>query len=207
MMDVQWFKQQQKRAGATTEDIAQAAGRTRTAVSNIYTGQQRMNLHWAQAFATVLGVPLDEVLRRAGVTDDATSRQLASGFAEGDAAPLAPLRSDAPGQPIIEIARAFGMGPGIDVWQVRTGSMALQGLLVGDVMLVDTNQADTARSGDIVIAQVYDNARGIATTVLRRLEPPVLVAASCAADERRVLVVDGVNVAVRGKVVATWRAL
>ena len=60
-MDDKWFKQQQKRVGATAEDIAQKMGRTRANVSNIYTGRQKMSLEWARAFAEVLQVPIDAV--------------------------------------------------------------------------------------------------------------------------------------------------
>jgi hypothetical protein len=60
------------------------------------------------------------------------------------------------------------------------------------------------RPGDVVIAQVYDRG-GSAKTVLRRFEPPVLVAASMDPEDWRVHVVDGNNVLIRGKVVASWR--
>ena len=79
------------------------------------------------------------------------------------------------------------------------------GYMPGDYILVDTNAADRARQGDAVIAQIYDNSAGSATTLLRRFEPPVLVAASMEPDERRVHIVDGTNVIIRGKVVASWR--
>ncbi|MGR3522698.1 MAG: helix-turn-helix domain-containing protein [Paracoccus sp. (in: a-proteobacteria)] len=87
MIDDKWFKQQQRRVGVTTEDIAARAGRARSAVSNIYTGRQRMNLDWAKVFAEVLQVPLDEVLQRAGAMDAPTARHLSPGFSEGDVQP------------------------------------------------------------------------------------------------------------------------
>ena len=203
MIDDKWFKQQQRRAGVTAEDIATLAGRTRTTISNIYAGRQRMSLEWAKVFAQALDVPLDEVLKRGGVTDDATAEVLAPGFSESDAISWVP--KDGEGRKIDQIADAFGRRPGVDVWQVKGGAMALHGVLPGDFMLVDTHAADRVRPGDTVVAQVYDNARGRAITVLRRFEPPVLVAASMEPEERRVLVVDGVNVVVRGRVIAIWR--
>ena len=203
MIDEKWFKQQQRRMGVTSEDIAQRAGRTRTSISNIYTGRQRMSLDWAKVFAEVLQQPLDEVLRRAGVTDEPTAQALAPGFSDSDASAWVPKAGEAGNAQII--ASAFGARPGVDVWQVRGGAMALQGLLPGDFMLVDTHAAERARAGDTVIAQVYDNVRNRAVTILRRLEPPVLVAASADIDERRVYVVDGVNVVIRGKVTPSWR--
>jgi len=205
-MDDKWFKQQQKRAGVTAEDIARRMGRTRSNVSHILNGKQRMSLDWAQAFAEALQVPLATVLEKAGVTDAPVAQQLAPGFAESDAAPW--LEAPRPNDPNRAIAAALGADrPGVDVWRVRGNAMALAGLLDGDFVLVDSHAADRARAGDVVIAQLYRPVGRdmTARTVLRRLEPPVLVAASIDPEDARVHVVDGVNVLVRGKVVASWR--
>lgn len=103
------------------------------------------------------------------------------------------------------VAQALGEREGMDIWTVRSGAMALQGYLPGDYMLVDTEQSERVKNGDVVVAQIYDNAKNRAVTVLRRLEAHVLVAASIEPTDRRVHVVDGVNVVVRGKVIASWR--
>lgn len=203
MIDEKWFKEQQRKVGVTSEDIARHAGRTRTSISNIYTGRQRMSLDWAKVFAEVLQQPLDEVLRRAGVADDATAQALAPGFSDSDAAAWMPAQGE--GGNARAIADAFGARPGVDIWRVRSETMTLQGILPGDFMLVDTHAAERVRPGDTVVAQVYDNAQSKAVTILRRFEPPVLVAASASPDDRRVHVVDGVNVVIRGKVIASWR--
>lgn len=206
-MDDKWFKAQQKRVGVTAEDIAARMGRTRSNVSHILSGKQRMSLDWAQAFAEVLQVPLATVLEKAGVADAPVAQQLAPGFGESDAAPW--VEAPRPNDPNRAIAAALGADrPGVDVWRVKGAAMALAGYLMGDFILVDTHAADRARAGDVVLAQVY-RATGrdmTARTILRRLEPPVLVAASCDPEDSRVHVVDGVNVLVRGKVLASWRA-
>lgn len=200
-MDDKWFRQQQRRVGVTAEDIARHMGRTRSNVSHILTGKQRMSLDWARAFADVLKVPLATVIEKAGIADPSTAQQLTPGFAEGDAAPWTPRPAD----PGLGIARALGADrPGIDLWTVSGRAMALGGLLPGDRLLVDTHAAERVAPGDTVIAQVY--GRDGATTVLRRFEPPVLVAASADPADQRVHVVDGNNVLIRGKVVASWRA-
>ena len=204
-MDEKWFKAQQRKVGVTAEDIANRMGRARSNVSHILTGKQRMSLDWAKAFAEVLQVPLATVLEKAGVTDGETARQVAPGMSEGDAAPWQGAPGQQDQQTVRAIAAALGATrPGVDVWRVKSASMVLGGLMVGDFLLVDGHQADRAKPGDVVIAQVYN--RDGATTVLRRFEPPVLVAASCDPEERKVHVVDGENVLIRGRVVASWRS-
>ena len=203
-MDVLWFKAQQKRVGVTADEIAVKMGRTRANVSHILNGRQRMSLDWAKAFAEVLQVPLATVLEKAGVTDAPTAQRVAPGFSESDAAPFIHGPGLAESAQVKTLAQAFGEAPGVDVWRVKSAAMVLGGYLPGDFMLVDTHQAERARPGDVVLAQIY--SRDSAVTVLRRFEAPVLVAASADPAEARVHVVDGVNVVIRGKVVASWRA-
>lgn len=202
-MDDKWFKAQQRRVGVTAEDIANKLGRARSNVSHILNGHQRMSLEWAKAFAEVLEQPLDVILEKAGVTDAPTAQRVVPGFSEQDAAPFVYGPGFAETNAVKSIATAMGERPGIDVWRVNSATMALAGLLVGDFMLVDTHQSERVRAGDVVVAQVY--TRSSAMTVLRRFEPPVLVAASADPADGRVFVVDGENVVVRGKVVASWR--
>jgi SOS-response transcriptional repressor LexA len=203
-MDDKWFKQQQKRVGVTADDIAQKMGRTRANVSHILTGRQRMSLDWAKAFAEVLQVPLATVLEKAGVADAPTVQAVTPGFAESDAVPWVPGPEGNGVREITSVAEALGGNkPGVDVWRVKSQSLALSGLLAGDFLLVDTHQAERVKPGDVVVAQIYN--RSGASTVLRRYEPPVLIAASPDPAERHVHVVDGVNVVIRGKVTASWR--
>lgn len=202
-MDDKWFKAQQKRVGVTADAIADVIGRDRSVVSKILSGKQRMTLAWARAFAEVLQVPLSTVLEKAGVADAPTVQAVVPGFAESDAAPWVPGPASAESRDVPTVAQALGGGrPGVDVWRVKGLAMAQHGLLDGDYMLVDTHQAERVRPGDTVVAQVY-NPRG-ATTVLRTFAPPVLMSAD--PNDTSVHVVDGVNVVIRGKVVASWRA-
>ena len=48
---------------------------------------------------------------------------------------------------------------------VRTAALAAAGYLPGDLVIVE--QGVAPRNGDVVIAQVYDDERGVAETVLR----------------------------------------
>jgi SOS-response transcriptional repressor LexA len=204
-MDTIWFKALQKRSGLTSFDLGEAIGRDRTVISRIINGTQRMTLEQARIFAERLDVPLPEMLEKAGLADKGTAQQLAPGFQESDAAVWVAASGSADDRTVPTVAEALGGGrPGVDVWRVKSQAMALAGFLAGDFMLVDTHQAERVKTGDLVIAQVYNRAG--ATTVLRRFEPPVLVAASADPADGRVHVVDGINVVIRGKVLASWRA-
>lgn len=202
-MDDKWFKAQQKKAGITADQIAAVLGRDRSVVSKILSGKQRMTLEWAQAFATALHVPLATVLEKSGAADFQAVEQVKPGFSESDATPFIHGPGTVEGPAHRAIATAMGERSGVDVWRVKSRAMALAGLLEGDFILVDMHQAERVRPGDVVIAQIY-TPRG-ATTVLRRFEPPVLLAASADPADNRVYVVDGHNVVIMGKVVASWR--
>lgn len=207
-MDDKWFKQQQKKVGVTAEDIAKAIGRDRSLVSRIYVGRQKMTFEQAKAFAKVLEAPLDEILERAGLAPNGDGSyevrgSLTGGFSEGDAAPY--KASAAETDTTKRIAALMGQGPGVDTWTVTSETMRMSGYLPGDTILVDTHQSERAKAGDVVIAQIYDWQTGSAKTVLRRNEPPVLVADGLSQNDQRVLVVDGNNVVIKGKVIAQWR--
>ena len=204
-MEDKWFKQKQREAGVTADVIAEALGRDRSLVSRIYVGRQVMTFEQAKVFSEILKVPLNDVLVRAGIADAGTASELKPGFSESDAAQWIPKEGSNEDRSL-DIARAHGGdSPGIDVWQVKSRALALAGYLEGDFMLIDTHQRDTCKTGDTVIAQVYDWNAGAATTILRRFEPPVLVAASADPGEWRTHVVDHNNVVIMGKVIASWR--
>lgn len=204
-MDANWFKKKQKEAGVTADTIAQRMGRDRSVVSRIYIGRQRMKLSEAKIFAEVLGVPLNDVLHRAGLLTENEPGPTAApiaGFGEGDAAPYTP--GPAREAQHNAIAGAMGAGPGVDVWQVKTDCLLMAGYHPGDRILVDTHQSERCRSGDVVIAQAY-NRYGSASTLLRRYQAPFLVTQTAGAAAPLVDMVDGNNVVIRGKVVACWR--
>lgn len=200
-MDAAWFKALQRKAGVTSFDLGDAIQRDRSVISKILNGYQKMTLDQARIFADKLGVPLSEMVEKSGLADAATAQVLAPGFSESDVAAFVPKGFEDRGAPTI--AAAFGARPGVDIWTVKGQGMALAGYLPGDFILVDTHAAERVKAGDVVIAQVY--GRDAARTVFRRFEPPVLVAASPAPEDGRVHVVDGINVVIRGKVIASWR--
>lgn len=207
-MDEAWFKHLKKKAGVTNAEIAAKLGRDHTVISKLVSGQQRMTLEWAKVFSDALDVPVAEVLEKFEVGigfSDAPPQFRQTGFSESDVVPFAPKQAE--DRHVGDLANAFGARPGVDVWQVKSAALSFMGYMPGDFMLVDTHAAERVRTGDVVVAQIYDNASGSASTALRRYEPPVLVAASPDPEDRRVNVVDGVNVVIRGRVVASWRAM
>lgn len=204
-MDATWFKKRQRQVGVTSYDLGDAIHRSRTVISRILNGYQKPTFEQAQIFAEKLDVALPEMLERLGLADPETARQLTPQNQTGDAAPWHADERSRDG-PHGLIAHALGGGrPGVDIWRVRSACMALGGILIGDFILVDTHQRDTAKPGDVVIAQVYDHMAGSATTALRRLQPPVIISQSADPDDARVHVVDHNNVVIMGKVIGTWR--
>lgn len=204
-MDTIWLKKSLKSAGKTTADLAEAINRDRAVVSRILNGRQSASIEQAKHFAAVLDRPVSEVLEKLGLTDAATAKIFQPGFAEGDAAEFV-FSTAASADPARTVAIALGADrPGVDTWTVKSDAMVLSGFLPGDLMLVDTRSAEICKAGDAVIAQTYDWQTGSATTLLRRYEPPVLVASTSNSDMHRVIVLDGHNTVVRGKVIATWR--
>ena len=85
-------------------------------------------------------------------------------------------------------------------WTIATRAVELEGILPGDVVLLDLNA--TPKPGDIVCAQVYDWKRMRAETVIRLFDraPPVdlLIPRSLDPAFRSTLVVDGERVILKG---------
>lgn len=197
-MDADWFRAQHRRSGISQSEAARRMRRSPNFFSRLYSGEQKLRLHEAQELAGVLGAPLADVLRRAGLNiapEDVAAPEAfrPRGFAESDVAPLGP---DAPRAP-----EARPQGHAQAVWMVRTGCMAAGGYLPGDHILVDLNA--TPRKGDAVVAQVYDWSADDAVTVLRLYLPPYLLRPGL--DAEAPLTVDGERVLIKGVVVAQWR--
>ena len=150
-VDEKWFKTQQKRAGVTAADIADIAGRSRTNVSHIYAGKQKMSLHWAAAFAQAFGLPVAEILNKAGVTTPKTQAAIETALGDGDLFEL----SLPPGDPANAICNLFRKpSQNLTLWRVTGQSLQLSGYIQGDTIALDRNQSETCRPGDIVVAKI-----------------------------------------------------
>ncbi|MEM6650956.1 MAG: helix-turn-helix transcriptional regulator [Pseudomonadota bacterium] len=204
-MDEKWFKNRQREVGVTADDIAKKIGRARSGVSQIYKGERKMSADWAKAFAEALEVPVAEILERAGEYSKSETQAMMPGFAESDVTPFVG-KSGSETDQNDKIATMMGARPGIDVWRVKSNALAFAGYVEGDSILVDTHKSELCRAGDVVVAQVYNWQSGAAETVLRHYQPPALIAVPGAGQAPRVDLVDGNNVVIRGKVVASWRS-
>lgn len=87
---------------------------------------------------------------------------------------------------------------GRDPWIMRSYVLELEGILPGDVMVVDLNSQP--RPNDIVCAQLYDWSGTKTETVFRVFNPPYLMTHSLRAGRDKPAVVDGTNVIIKGVV-------
>jgi transcriptional regulator with XRE-family HTH domain len=116
------------------------------------------------------------------------------GFAETDLAPY----DAAPGGAAGKVETNHGR------WRITSDVLDMEGFRVGDVL--DFDMGLEPRAGDVVVAQVYNMARGTAETLLRLYQPPFLLTRS--SDRRidaRPLYVDGERVVVMGTFVRLIR--
>lgn len=209
-MDPEFFRERLKARNVKHVSLAAALGVDRSVVSKILSGERKVKVEEVAPLAQILGVSIDEVIEHAGL---AAASEAAKAIAtrstarvEGDAVRWNPEGSPVRGRVYDMAGLLGGKRPGVDIWQVKGRSMMLEGYAPQDFMLVDINAAERARPGNIVIAQSYDNQTGSATTLLRRYEPPVLVAGTPDRDQDRLIhVVDNTNVVILGVVVASWR--
>lgn len=208
-MDAQWFKHRQKAAKVTSHDLGEALGRDRTIVSRILNGRQRMSDDQVEVFAQMLQVDPETIREKAGLLEASFHRPLlrktnsnARGFSEGEAVVWVPQDPQSPQA----ILRALGIEhEGVEIWRLATDLMDADGYRRNDFLAVDHSNNTEPRPGEVVIAQIYDNQLGTAETVVRRYAPPVLLTSHPSQIGRNVSVVDGRNVAIRGRVIASWR--
>jgi hypothetical protein len=196
-MDGEWFRAAHDQAGVSMSQACRLMKRSPTFLQRIYSGAQPLKLPQAQQLATILGVPLAEVLRRAG---------LSISVAEAVAPPP-------PGLPAGDVAQVHDVaahekvfavgpqGPGQSLWTARSDDMRAAGVLAGDRLVVDAGLAP--RGGDVVLACLQDWGRDAAVMLLRLYRPPYLLRPSLEAEAP--LFVDGERVMIRGVMVALRR--
>ncbi|MCA1241845.1 hypothetical protein LC092_05310 [Stappia stellulata] len=123
---------------------------------------------------------------------------LPPGLAEPDASPLGSEDGELKSWCRTAIEEARKGRNGVDPWVMRGRALDLEGVLPGDILLVDLNRRP--QMGDIVCAQVLDYTSGVAETVFRLFQPPYLVAHSAKLGAVRPEQVDETRVSIRGVV-------
>lgn len=197
-IDGDWFRAAHDQAGVSLSEACRRMKRSPTFLQRVYSGRQQLKLPQAQQIAQMLGLPLPEVLRRAGLAVAAADVVLAPqppGLGDSDVAPIQDLAAHE------KIRAVAPQGPGQTLWAVRSDDMRLAGLLAGDRIVIDDRA--TPRKGDVVLAQLYDWSRDTAVAVLRLYRPPFLLRPSLDADTP--LTVDGERVIIKGVVVSVRR--
>ncbi|GGE79306.1 hypothetical protein GCM10007285_03900 [Stappia taiwanensis] len=87
---------------------------------------------------------------------------------------------------------------GVAPWIMRGHALDLEGILPGDILMVDINRRPAP--GDIVCARVTDYTSGAAETVFRLFQPPYVIAHSARLGPVRPEQVDEVRVSILGVV-------
>lgn len=192
-MDADWFRRQHRLTGVSQAQLAARMGRAPTFLTRVYSGRQKLQLDQAQDIARIMGLPLSDVLRHAGL-------QLAAEVLTAEPAPP-PAPADAEVARMPGSERLVAQGPDQSLWRMGSRTMAMAGILPGDELLIDA--AERPLSGDTVLARVTDWRSGQATRLVRIWRPPYLVRPALEAEPP--LAVDSERVAIEGVVMAVLR--
>lgn len=149
--------------------------------------------------AVALDMSLDQLL------DESAAPPRTNGFHEGQATPWTPP-PPRPGQNDLTFEQALRLVcPGAEAPGYFRSAVSLPGfgILTGDLIVIDLKRP--AEEGDIVVVNAADHARDRATTLIRRLLRPYLVASETSLGQPPELA-DGKANAIMGPVVGVIRA-
>jgi SOS-response transcriptional repressor LexA len=206
-IDVKWFKAKQKEADITTEDIGRRLGKDRSFVSRIYTRRQKMKLDEARVFAEMLGVPMREVMLKAGIVTEEEVPTADSHASGSDVLRISESEIEALQSALSPADSSDDPGNQTSAWKVETDGLVLEGLYRGDRLFVREASRNDVMAGDIVLARVATFASKSTQILLRRYAPPYITASSSNREAQAVHFVDGEKVAILGRVVGVWRDL
>lgn len=183
-----WLHHVEQATGKSATQIARGAGLDPSTLTGFKTGRRSQTLEslTITQISSQWNVP---------VMADVRGAPEPRGFAE-ETAPY-----DAGGKDAIAGAvRALIEGRnGVTAFTLQSGAIELAGYLPGDVILVDLN--GSPKSGDAVIAQIYDWPKMTAQTIVRILEraPPVdLLVPKSRDPSLHTIVADGERVVIKG---------
>ena len=198
-IDSEWFKARHRQSGITQAEAAAVLGKAPTFLTRIYSGDQTLRLEEARRLASLFQVPLSQIVSKAGLAADVSDEELrpvSRGMAEAPAEyEVKPLNDTSPPELHIDTSH--------QIWSVGTPSLAGFGVLPGDKLSVDPGAK--ARTGDLVVAQIYDWRSGTAETVLRGYNHPYLVRSAGSVADMKPETVDNERVLIKGVVTLVWR--
>lgn len=189
-----------QRTGWTQSELASRAGLDPSTLSRFLSANQEgrgLRPRSIEKIAAVSGI----AFKPGGGAPSGPSELPFAGFAESEASPL-DMEDQSPVAQMVGILRR--QRHNIDPWTLRSKALEGAGYRPGDVVIVALGE--TALSGDVVCAQIYDWSTGRAETVFRIFEPPYLVSASPDPQFLRPLVVDDDKVHIKGVVIQTYRS-
>lgn len=160
-----WLSRVKSITGMTVTDLARAAGKHHTTLTNFMNKPARgpLNPLTIELVSQATGVPATMEARGtpapAGSTDEAEPYV------------------DSGDNPIAAAIKLFSAGNAtIAAWRLRTHALENVGFLPGDIVLVDPDRQPAA--GEAVCAEAYDGIKARTETVWRIYEPPYLMAAT-----------------------------
>lgn len=119
------------------------------------------------------------------------------GFGEPEAVPYDPRQEEKLPDWVMQAIDAHKrQRNGVEAWVMKGWALDLLGVLPGDILMIDQNKRPKA--GSIVCAQITDLASGSTETVMRRYDPPFIVAYSAKLGPSRPEQVDEDRVVIMG---------
>lgn len=202
-MDIENLRNVLKKHGMSQTDLARLLGRDKAVVTNLFSGKRSLKAEEAMLIARHLGVDVAQIL---GEKPAAQKRGME------EPAVLIPFRQ-APlktkkSKQIVEKSGKFFLkdsdvtGANVYAVEVRDDSLNLLGFMPGDIVISDLDAP--CKPGQVVVVQYYKGAG--AETLLRKFEPPLLMAHSTS-QAHKPLNVDKDNVRLVSPVIKLIRSL
>ncbi len=176
-----------KERGLSQPMLAAKVGLSKSTISKIETGGQRMLGHQALAISDALGVSMNDLYEDGGVVSPARG-----GFAE-EAAPFTPETDTLESRIPLEEHQSW--------YKIETSYLDQIGYLDGDLVVIDISREALTdlQIGDVVIANYYPRKNG-AETIVRQFIPPSLLITN-GRKNLPSLNTESDNVSILGKVV------
>lgn len=180
-MNLSHLKQLMSQHGLSQTDLARILRRDKSVVTNLFQGKRQLKAEEAMLIARHIGVSVSEIL---GIAEPAMELM--------EPAALVPFQHEPKdwkkhgnvikkeGKFFLELGDRRDLSHKSFALQVTDDSLNLLGVLEGDFVLSELDRP--CKAGQLVIAQHYQG-RG-ARTVLRKYEPPLLLAHSTTASHK-----------------------